>query len=92
MGQGLKCDGKFGGQIGSTLWEPPIDEEDAKWYNGRNGMCGHQGLVGKVIQDEDTILTMFCGDRTMRFLTKGFRRYPTPDFTWGDEVLVIAKG
>ena len=37
------------GKFGSTQWEPPIDEEDAKWYNGGNGIQGHQGLVGKVI-------------------------------------------
>ena len=40
------------GKFGSTQWEPPIDEEDAKWYNGGNGIQGHQGLVGKVISDD----------------------------------------
>lgn len=80
------------GKYGSTLWEPPVDEEDAKWYNGGNGMGGHQGLVGKVIADDGTILTMFCGDRTMRFRKKDFEIYPDPDFTWGDKVLILSKG
>ena len=43
------------GKFGSTQWEPPIDEEDAKWYNGGNGIQGHQGLVGKVISDDGEI-------------------------------------
>ena len=71
------------GKFGSTQWKPPIDEEDAKWYNGGNGIQGHQGLVGKVISDDGEILTIFFGDRTMRFYKKDFKVYKTPDFVWG---------
>lgn len=79
------------GKYGSTLWEPPIDEEDAKWYNGGNGIQGQQGLVGEVIQDDGDVLTMFCGNRTMRFYKKDFKVYQTPEFTWGDKVRILDK-
>lgn len=81
------------GKYGTTLWEPPLNEEDAKWYNGggEQGLQGHQGLVGKVIEDDGEILTIYFGDRTMRFWKKDFKVYQTPEFTWGDKVLIIDK-
>lgn len=81
------------GKYGTTLWEPPLDPEDAKWYNGGGPlhMQGHQGLIGKVIADDGDILTIYCGDRTMRFWKKDFKVYETPDLVWGDKVLIIDK-
>lgn len=79
------------GKYGSTLWKPPIDEEDAKWYNGGKEAQGHQGLVGKVIKDDGDILTMFCQGRTMRFFKKDFKAYQEPEFEWGDKVLILDK-
>lgn len=73
------------GKFGSTQWESPIDEEDAKWYNGGNGIQGHQSLVGKVISDDGEILAIFFGDRTMRFYKKDFKVYKTPDFVRGGQ-------
>lgn len=79
------------GKYGSTLWEPPIGEEDAKWYNGGNGVQGHQGLVGKVVQDDGDIITVFCQGKTIHFHKKDFKTYKTPEFEWGDRVVVLDK-
>jgi hypothetical protein len=82
------------GKYGTTLWKPPLDPEDAKWYNGGgpDHLAGNQGLIGKVIADDGDVLTVYSPERTMRFSKKDFKVYETPSLTWGEKVEIVDKG
>lgn len=79
------------GKYGAVLHALPLDEEDAKWVAGGNGIIGHAGIIGKVIEDDGEIIKFYNPQRTMRFWKKGFKEFPSPALTWGDRVYVDAK-
>lgn len=79
------------GKYGAVCFALPLDKEDADWVNGVNQGIGHQGIIGRVIEDDGNIITFYCPSRTMKFLKKDFTVYETPYVTWGDHVFITAK-